>query len=161
MVGTRKEHVFSGTWGSTPPCSPLNNVQHVPWGDRCKGQKLGRELCPHCHFSRAGGRRAAACACGGNPPACMGSVHAAATVSGGPRDDSGDTRVSPGLGLPDSSPPVALLLPCDTPLHLFPGPLSPAPHRLPDPPCSPRTPALLTVHPMPSACFLGCTKHIV
>lgn len=35
--------------------------------------------------------------------ACTGSVHAAAVVSGGPGDDTGDTSMSPSLGFHDSS----------------------------------------------------------
>lgn len=70
--------------------------------------------------------------------------YAAAMVSIGWRDEVGDARMSPGLDFPDSSP-VACLLPQDMSLHLFPGPLSPAPRKAPHPACSPHTP-----HPCPS-----------
>lgn len=72
----------------------------------------------------------------------------------------GDARMSPGLDFPDSSP-VVLLLPRDTSLHLFPGPLSPAPRKAPHPACSLRTPHPLPFLLKPLACLLHCTKPIV
>lgn len=138
----------SGTWGSLPPWPPTRNVQDMPEGYLFRGPKLGLELCPTVtsqgHEPPEAVRATVVGAHAGNAPACTGSVFVAAMVSGGWRDEVGDARMSPGLDFPNSSP-VARLLPQDTSLHLFPGPLSPAPRKAPHPPCSPQTP-----HPCPS-----------
>lgn len=39
--------MFLGTWGLLPPWRPpTRNIQDVPLGYLCRGQKLGLELCP-------------------------------------------------------------------------------------------------------------------
>ena len=142
------ELMFLGTWGSLPPwCPPTRDIQDVPLGYLCRGQKLGLELWPTVtsqgHEPPEAVRAGVVGACAGNTPACTGSVYTEAVVSGGWRDEVGDARMSPGLDFPDSSS-VALLLPRDTSVHLFPGPLSPAPRKLLTQPAprGPLTPAL-------------------